>query len=149
MSKNIESIIIDTDNEAKNRNHEYVCLEHLLFVLLFDSNISNIVMFCGGKIEKLKKQVDNYLSTRIEISKTKTANPNHTEAIRRLLFCLNHIKKKQNNLPQFFGEQFIELVQEINPNMNTTVNFRIESSSILYTLIKKILTHIIFCKLTE
>ena len=138
MSKDIESIIIDTDNEAKNRNHEYVCLEHLLFVLLFDSNISNIVMFCGGKIGELKKQVDNYLNTRIEISKTKPENPNHTEAIRRLLFCLSQIKKKQQNLPQFFGEQFIELVQEINPNMNTTVNFRIDdSSNILYLLLSE------------
>ena len=51
---------------------------------------------------------------------------------------MSQIKKKQQNLPQFFGEQFIELVQEINPNMNTTVNFRIDdSSNILYLLLSE------------
>ena len=135
-SKDIESIIVDTYNEAKNRNHEYVCLEHLLFVLLFDTNISNIVLFCGGKIGELKKQVDKYLNTRIEIAKTKDTDPNHTKAVRRLLFRLNQIKKKQQDLSQFFGEQFLELVQEMNPHIDTAVDFMIDdSSNILYLLL--------------
>ena len=130
-SKDIESIIVDTYNEAKNRNHEYVCLEHLLFVLLFDTNISNIVLFCGGKIGELKKQVDKYLNTRIEIAKTKDTDPNHTKAVRRLLFRLNQIKKKQQDLSQFFGEQFLELVQEMNPHIDTAVDFMIRIVHIL------------------
>ena len=105
-------------------------------MLLFDTNISNIVLFCGGKIGELKKQVDKYLNTRIEIAKTKDTDPNHTKAVRRLLFRLNQIKKKQQDLSQFFGEQFLELVQEMNPHIDTAVDFMIDdSSNILYLLL--------------
>ena len=98
--------------------------------------VCRIVLFCGGKIGELKKQVDKYLNTRIEIAKTKDTDPNHTKAVRRLLFRLNQIKKKQQDLSQFFGEQFLELVQEMNPHIDTAVDFMIDdSSNILYLLL--------------
>ena len=52
------------------------------------------------------------------------------------LFRLNQIKKKQQDLSQFFGEQFLELVQEMNPHIDTAVDFMIDdSSNILYLLL--------------
>ena len=36
--------------EAMRRRHEYVTLEHLLFALLHDREVSEVVRSCGGDI---------------------------------------------------------------------------------------------------
>ena len=34
--------------EAKKRRHEYVCVEHILYAILYDSTGIEIVEACGG-----------------------------------------------------------------------------------------------------
>jgi ATP-dependent Clp protease ATP-binding subunit ClpA len=52
--------------EAVRRRHEYVTLEHLLFALLHDHDIVDVVRACGGDIDVLKKQLDDFLSRTFE-----------------------------------------------------------------------------------
>ena len=52
--------------EAVRRRHEYVTLEHLLFALLHDHDVIDIVRACGGDVDVLKKQLDDFLKKTFE-----------------------------------------------------------------------------------
>ncbi len=52
--------------EAARRRHEYVTLEHLLFALLHDHDVIDVVRACGGDVDVLKKQLDDFLSRTFE-----------------------------------------------------------------------------------
>src|ERR1051325_2047238 len=52
--------------EAVRRRHEYVTLEHLLFALLHDHDVVEAVRACGGEVEVLKKQVNDFLERTFE-----------------------------------------------------------------------------------
>jgi ATP-dependent Clp protease ATP-binding subunit ClpA len=53
-------------NEALKRRHEYVTLEHLLFALLHNREAVDVVRACGGDIDVLKKQLDDFMSKTFE-----------------------------------------------------------------------------------
>jgi ATP-dependent Clp protease ATP-binding subunit ClpA len=52
--------------EAVRRRHEYVTLEHLLFALLHDHDVVDVVRACGGDVDVLKKQLDEFLKKTFE-----------------------------------------------------------------------------------
>src|SRR6059058_3300651 len=53
-------------NAALERRHEYVTIEHLLFALLHDREVATVVRNCGGDVDLLKKQLDDFLSKTLE-----------------------------------------------------------------------------------
>jgi ATP-dependent Clp protease ATP-binding subunit ClpA len=53
-------------NDAIKRRHEYVTLEHLLYALLHDREVADVVRQCGGDILLLKKQLDDFLNRTLE-----------------------------------------------------------------------------------
>src|SRR5712691_5375807 len=53
-------------NEAIERRHEYVTLEHLLYALLHDREVARVVTECGGDVDLLKKQLDDFLNRTLE-----------------------------------------------------------------------------------
>jgi ATP-dependent Clp protease ATP-binding subunit ClpA len=53
-------------NAALERRHEYVTIEHLLFALLHDREVATVVRNCGGDVDLLKKQLDDFLNKTIE-----------------------------------------------------------------------------------
>src|SRR5258706_1270282 len=52
--------------EAVRRRHEYVTLEHLLFALLHDHDVVDVIRACGGDVDALKKQVNDFLQRTFE-----------------------------------------------------------------------------------
>jgi ATP-dependent Clp protease ATP-binding subunit ClpA len=52
--------------EAVRRRHEYVTLEHLLFALLHDHDVVDVIRACGGDDDALKKQLDDFLKKTFE-----------------------------------------------------------------------------------
>jgi ATP-dependent Clp protease ATP-binding subunit ClpA len=52
--------------KALKRHHEYVTIEHLLFALLHDREVATVVRNCGGDVDLLKKQLDDFLSKTLE-----------------------------------------------------------------------------------
>src|SRR2546421_3194940 len=52
--------------EAVRRRHEYVTLEHLLFALLHDRDVIDVVRACGGEVDVLKKQPHDFLNPTFE-----------------------------------------------------------------------------------
>jgi ATP-dependent Clp protease ATP-binding subunit ClpA len=53
-------------SEAARRRHEYVTLEHLLFALLHDAEAADVVRNCGGDVDTLKMQLDDFMTRTYE-----------------------------------------------------------------------------------
>jgi ATP-dependent Clp protease ATP-binding subunit ClpA len=53
-------------NEALKRRHEYVTLEHLLYALLHDRDVRECIRACGGDVDTLRKQLDDFMNRTLE-----------------------------------------------------------------------------------
>src|SRR5438445_5230830 len=53
-------------NDAIQRRHEYVTLEHLLYALLHDREAAKVIRECGADIDELKKQLDDFMNRTLE-----------------------------------------------------------------------------------
>lgn len=72
--------------EAVNRNHEYVCLEHLLYAMLHDVTTSNVLKNCGADLEKLRARLRKYLDEDIErLPKGGRVQPHYASGVQRAL----------------------------------------------------------------
>ncbi|HEX8616789.1 MAG TPA: ATP-dependent Clp protease ATP-binding subunit ClpA [Thermoanaerobaculia bacterium] len=72
-------------NEAIRRRHEYVTLEHLLFALLHDRTVNDVVRACGGDVEKLKKQLDEFIDRTYEQLNDDDVQPTLTTMLQRVI----------------------------------------------------------------
>ncbi|MGD9073190.1 MAG: AAA family ATPase, partial [Desulfobacterales bacterium] len=52
--------------EAKKRRHEYVCVEHILFAILYDSVGIEIIENCGGNIENMNRALEEFFNEKLE-----------------------------------------------------------------------------------
>ena len=52
--------------EASQRRHGYFCLEHILFALLFDDQILEVLRACGADVSTLRKRLEGYFDVHIE-----------------------------------------------------------------------------------
>ena len=81
--------------EASNRKHAFFCVEHLLYSLLFDPEIVDILRHCGADIELLKKDLESYFDEHVETQDMvevpdefqlgKDIEPIQTPAVKRVL----------------------------------------------------------------
>ncbi len=62
IAKGLQEAFEFAVNEALKRRHEYVTLEHLLFALLHDREVAGVVRACGGDVDQLKKQLDDFMN---------------------------------------------------------------------------------------
>ncbi|HEX6161281.1 MAG TPA: ATP-dependent Clp protease ATP-binding subunit ClpA, partial [Thermoanaerobaculia bacterium] len=73
-------------NEAVRRRHEYVTLEHLLYALLHDRDVVQTIRACGGNIEELKQQLDDFMSKTYETLTDETGiQPVLTSMLQRVI----------------------------------------------------------------
>ena len=80
--------------EATNRKHAYFCIEHLLFSLLEDKEVQDVIMHCGGRLKELKLDLESFFKKYVEevddsehypgLSETEIG-PIQTPAIQRVL----------------------------------------------------------------
>ncbi|MBM4260513.1 MAG: ATP-dependent Clp protease ATP-binding subunit ClpA [Deltaproteobacteria bacterium] len=66
ISKELESTLNVALKEAKQRRHEYVCLEHLLYALLQDKDAKSAITSCGGDLTRLKKSLEEFFDGQLE-----------------------------------------------------------------------------------
>ena len=86
ITKELENTLSAAVEEAIKRHHEYVTLEHLLFALLNDRMASDIIYHCGGNIDSLKKEVEQFFNEQMEkVQKEPAAMPEQTVMFRRVL----------------------------------------------------------------
>jgi len=66
ISKELSETLGFAVREAKKRRHEYVCVEHLLFAILYDSEGIEVIENCGGNVENLKNALESFFGQRME-----------------------------------------------------------------------------------
>jgi len=66
ISKELSATLGFAVREAKKRRHEYVCIEHVLFAILYDDTGREIIEGCGGNVENLKRALEDFFVDRLE-----------------------------------------------------------------------------------
>ena len=61
-------IIITASTEAHYHNHEFVTPEHVLYAALFFDEAVNIIKSCGGDVEKLKDELEEYFKQYMSVT---------------------------------------------------------------------------------
>ena len=61
LSRNLEKSLHRALAYANERRHEYATLEHLLLALTEDQDAVAVLKACGVEIEKLRRDIANYL----------------------------------------------------------------------------------------
>ncbi|MBF0279540.1 MAG: ATP-dependent Clp protease ATP-binding subunit ClpA [SAR324 cluster bacterium] len=84
FTKDLEVSLMAAQREAKNRRHEYLCVEHILYALLHNESGIRIVKNCGGSVEKLKEYLEDFF-TQQETILARGDNPQQTLAVQRVL----------------------------------------------------------------
>jgi len=82
LSLALDAIIRD----ATKRRHEYLTAEHILFALLHDDAGSDIIIGCGGDVERLKHAVESYYTNHIPLVPAgKRVNPQPAVGFQRVI----------------------------------------------------------------
>jgi ATP-dependent Clp protease ATP-binding subunit ClpA len=79
----LNEIITAAYNEAKDKNHEYLTPEHILYASLFFEEGIKLIKCCGGDIGTLKNDLNNYFKENIDI--VENSKPIQTEGIQNIL----------------------------------------------------------------
>ena len=82
MNPTLQNTVQEAVNLARQRGHEYVTLEHLLLVLLLDTDAKLVLTRCGLDFTALRSELELLLST-LEVNVG--AEPGPTAAVHRVL----------------------------------------------------------------
>eukprot|EP00906_Rhabdomonas_costata_P027386 RCo038901 len=65
LSRNLEQTLHRALGHANDRRHEYATLEHLLLALADDSDAVAVLRACGVDIDKLRREITEYLDNEL------------------------------------------------------------------------------------
>jgi ATP-dependent Clp protease ATP-binding subunit ClpA len=86
ITKELENTLSLAIAEATNRQHEYVTLEHLLLALLTDPTARDVIYSCGGNLNTLKKDIEDFFAAHSEmVNPDPSTLPEQTIAFQRVL----------------------------------------------------------------
>ena len=86
ITKELQETLNLAATEAFVRRHELLTLEHLLFALLQDATGSEVIVKCGGEIEPLRRDLEQFFKERmVPVSGTEEHYPDQTEAFGRVV----------------------------------------------------------------
>ena len=66
ISRELEMSLALAVSEARRRRHEFLCIEHLLYALLHDGDVAEIVRQCGGDVAALKRELERFFDDKLE-----------------------------------------------------------------------------------
>ena len=67
ISAELNHIILAAYREAESRRHEYLTPEHILYASLFFDRGKQIIISCGGNVDSLAKDLEEYFRTRVPV----------------------------------------------------------------------------------
>jgi len=86
ISRELEVALSLAVREAATRRHEFLTLEHVLFALLHDSDVAEVIRHCGGDVETLKRELKKFFDERLErLPESADIEPQQTLGFRRVL----------------------------------------------------------------
>ncbi len=97
INKELEITIEATVRDAETRRHEYLTVEHILFAIIHDEWGRDILAHCGGNVENLNVQLEEFFDTKIpKLSDTSEGYPEPTIAFRRVFqTAVNHVRSAE------------------------------------------------------
>ncbi len=97
ISKELSATLGFAVREAKKRRHEYVCVEHVLFAILYDSAGSEILESCGGSIENLNSALEQFFSEQLKsIPEEAEYELQQTNGFQRMIQrAINHVRSAE------------------------------------------------------
>jgi len=135
LSKELEASLNNAFNEAREKRHEYITVEHLLLSLL-DNNSANIVLqACGTDLNLLGTELKEYLDNNTPVFGDVVAGEvqptlGFQRVLQRAVFHVQSSGKKEvvgaNVLVAMFGEQesqAVYLLNQQNVNRLDVVNY--------------------------
>lgn len=111
INKDLQIIITATIEDAIERGHQYLTVEHLLYAILHDDYGVEIIRNCGGDPEQIKRHLERFLEEQVPKRKSKgQAYP--TVSFQRVMErTINHVKsaeKKEADAGDFLASLFLE-----------------------------------------
>ncbi|MBI3782435.1 MAG: ATP-dependent Clp protease ATP-binding subunit ClpA [Deltaproteobacteria bacterium] len=86
ISRELEISLALAISEARRRNNEFVCIEHLLYALLHDADVVEIIRQCGGDVDSLKRALENFFEQHLErLPEGSDVVPQQTSGFQRVL----------------------------------------------------------------
>jgi ATP-dependent Clp protease ATP-binding subunit ClpA len=86
LSPELQATLQRAVDDVRGRRHEYLTLEHLLLAILDDPSGADIVTKCGGDVEKLRGDLERFLSEEVdELPEGEDSGPDQTLAFQRVL----------------------------------------------------------------
>ncbi len=86
LSRALETTLALAVREARRRRHEFLCLEHVLWALLHDQAVAEVVRACGGNVAQLVQELETYLDEQLEtLSPGDDRPPQQTLGFQRVL----------------------------------------------------------------
>ncbi|HEU0030411.1 MAG TPA: ATP-dependent Clp protease ATP-binding subunit ClpA [Kofleriaceae bacterium] len=86
LSPELQATLQRAVDDVRARRHEYLTLEHLLLAILDDPSGADIVVKCGGDVEKLRGDLERFLEEQVdELPEGEESGPDQTLAFQRVL----------------------------------------------------------------
>jgi len=122
LSKDLEFTLNAAFREARDKNHEFMTVEHLLLALLDNSSASSVLRACGADIENLKRDISGFLDETTPLLHDEESETQPTLGFQRVLqravFHVQSTGKREvaapNVLVAIFGEQDSQAVYFLN-----------------------------------
>ena len=123
LSKELEFTLNLAFKEAREKSHEFMTVEHLLYALLGHPSAVEVLRACGGNMEQLKQEVGTFLEeTTPKLSREDTRETQPTLGFQRVLqravFHVQSSDSKEvsgaNVLVAIFSEQESQAVYFLN-----------------------------------
>jgi ATP-dependent Clp protease ATP-binding subunit ClpA len=128
LSKELEFTLNLAFKEAREKHHEFMTVEHLLFALLDNPSAAEVLRACGADLEQLKRDLARFLdetTPRLAAGDTRETQPTlgFQRVLQRAVFHVQTSDKNEvtgaNVLVAMFSEQESQAVYFLN-RMNIT-----------------------------
>ncbi len=135
LSKELESSLNKAFNDAREKRHEYITVEHLLLSLLNNNSANIVLQACGADIELLSVELIEYLNHNTPVFGDVVGGEvqptlGFQRVLQRAVFHVQSSGKKEvvgaNVLVAMFGEQesqAVYLLNQQNVNRLDIVNY--------------------------
>jgi ATP-dependent Clp protease ATP-binding subunit ClpA len=86
LTKELQLTLNNAANEAINRRHEFLTLEHLLLALLDDERAADIILSCGGNPDEIRAGLESFFAESMPpLPRGVERFPDQTAAFERVL----------------------------------------------------------------
>jgi ATP-dependent Clp protease ATP-binding subunit ClpA len=108
LSKELEGNLNDAFTYARNRNHEFLTLEHLLLALLGEQAAQAALQACNGNIEILREDLEEYVDATTPLipqgQEDKETQPTlgFQRVLQRAVFHVQSSVSKKSMVPMYW-----------------------------------------------